>query len=53
MEHSSGRFMAVVLIVMLSQTTLLAQQAKTLSKPDKNNEWYVYLAKSGITEICR
>jgi len=47
MKHSSFRFMAVFLIVMLSQTLLPAQQMTTLFKADKNNEWYIYLAKSG------
>jgi hypothetical protein len=47
MKRHSYRFMAVVFIVMLLQTPLLAQQTTAIFKPDKNNEWYIYLAKSG------
>jgi len=45
MKHIGFKFIFGFLIAMLSQTILPAQKTTTLFKPDKSNEWHIYITK--------
>src|SRR5688572_55827 len=47
MKYSPLKIIPVFLIATLLQIVLPAQKTTTLFEPDKKNEWYIYLAKSG------